>query len=231
MVVHTPRARPSGVKTPRSARVTLPAASAAGLAKSGARAVARQPARANSSSVESSHPKELITRHPASSPFLKQDVETELLPYTRAAAIAVANADFMSLWFSQKKSVPATAHARPRPSGRVAATAKNTAATIATAQGATATDGSALDAKPPTGSTPQIVKRACQGNKAQRSRYFDEVFVLRCQRKIRESKELNSSDLGVLPAGTVVRILERAALPDGTQRARVGKLDDSVPIG
>ena len=50
-----------------------------------------------------------------------------------------------------------------------------------------------------------------------------DVFVVRRKRKVRSGKEISSGEVGELLEGTIVTMLERAELSDGTQRARVCK--------
>ena len=243
----TPRAvpRPAGVRTPRSVRAVRGSAASSGItgavesAKPAARAVMKQSARANSNAEQRSRSKEVNAQRAASSTFLKQAVQNRSLPNTNAAA-SVANEDFMSLWFGQTKSVPkigpprpsAAAQERTTPMSRIeVASVERPPATMAARLTLSANANVSMATKGANPATTAarlpLFKRA-----RRRSRLsLEDAFVVRCQRKIRESRELDSSEVGVLPIGTIVHVLESDELPDGTQRVRVGRLDNSTPIG
>ena len=52
-----------------------------------------------------------------------------------------------------------------------------------------------------------------------------------CRALVRVAAELNSSEVGKLPTGTRVHVLETRELPDGTRRARIALDGQDTPYG
>ena len=83
-----------------------------------------------------------------------------------------------------------------------------------------------------TAPTPRLLRK--MRKEAQAGPLSTDAFVVRSKRKVRSGSRLDSEEAGELQIGTIVRVLDRIELSDGTQRARVAKLgprEDGTPLG
>jgi Ca2+-binding EF-hand superfamily protein len=81
----------------------------------------------------------------------------------------------------------------------------------------------------PTSKTPRLLKQIRR--EAHAASKDDDVYVLRCKRSVRTTSEADSSKLGELQVGALLRIVERAELPDGTKRVRIARYNRPKPLG
>ena len=178
-----------------------------------------------------------------SNKFLKQDSGSS----SNKPAAATLQDDFLSLWFKDTGQQPTMARDCHENADGACTTSPRFSSSRSSSIGGVKTGKSGTQSARSCSAsssrgrssiqTPRLlrqIRRQVVKDDAERCKTNGparDVFVLKAKRKMRSGAELDSSEIGCLNIGELVRIVNRATLPDGTQRAQVAKPGNAEPLG